>query len=145
MVANTNPIFTLIPKIGSTSAITVTNTVTTAAAYDGTTNTNLLFTAEATDGSFVQKIVAEAFGTNIACVARIIINNGSTPATATNNSLYTTFSLPATTAANNTATAHIEIPLNIQLPPSYRIYISIGAASSPLASGWQFTALGGDY
>lgn len=152
MVANTTPIFTSVPKMSwsnnglSTSGANVSavNTGTTLTSYDGTTNAFLVFTADATDGSYVSKIIAEAYGTNAVSVARIHINNGSTNTTAINNALLFQYSLPATTAANTTATAHIEIPINLQLPPSYRIYVSLGAASN-LAAGWTFTAIGGDY
>ncbi len=149
MVQNTQPIFTQVPEVawalqGTSSVITSATTTTTPVSYDGTIGAYLLFTADATDGSFIQKIVCEAGGTNNASVARIWVNNGSTNATAANNSLFLQYSLPATTASSSTATAHIEIPLNIQLPPGYRLYIGLGAAAN-LASGWTFIAVGGDY
>ena len=146
MPANTSPIFTVSADLswGSTNPITVTNTVTTAGAYDGTTNANLIFTAGA-NGAFVQKLICEAAGTNAVSVLRLHLNNGSTNSTASNNSLIMQMSMPATTAANTTATAHIEIPLMLQVPPSYRLYVSFGSASSPLASGWFVTVAGGEY
>jgi hypothetical protein len=145
MPANTSPIFTVSADLswGSTNPITTVNTGTGATAYDGTTNAVLLFTG-GTNGSFLQKIVCEAAGTNNVSVLRIHINNGSTNATASNNSLYMQYSLPATAAANTTATAHLEIPLMIQIPPGYRIYVSLGAAAN-LASGWYFSIVAGEY
>jgi hypothetical protein len=145
MPANTAPIFTVTPKIawGSTNPITTVNTGTTSTAYDGTTNATLIHTA-GSNGAFIQKLILEAGGTNTISVARIHINNGSTNATASNNTLYMTYALPSTTASNNSATAHVEIPMMIQLPAGYKIYISFGAAAN-LASGWYVSCISGDY
>lgn len=145
MPANTSPIFTVSADVswGTTNPILTVNTGTGATAYDGTTNANLIFTG-GTNGSFLQKIVCEAAGANAISVLRIHINNGSTNATAGNNSLYMQYSLPATTASNTTATAHLEVPLMLQIPPSYRVYVSLGAAAN-LASGWFITAVAGEY
>ena len=145
MAANTSPIFTVSADLswGSTNPITTVNTGTGASSYDGTTNAVLLFTG-GVNGSFLQKIVCEAAGTNAISVLRIHINNGSTNATAANNSLYMQYSLPATTASTTTATAHLEIPLMIQIPPNYKIYVSLGAVSN-LASGWYFNIVAGEY
>lgn len=136
MTANTSPIFSLTPNIGMTSAV-----ATASATYTGTSGTSVLYTAGA-NGSYVRSILAEAAGTNIATVLRIWINNGSTSGTATNNVLSLQFSLPATTATNTAATAHIEIPVNIQLPVGYTL---IAAVATTVASGWYLTTLGGDY
>lgn len=136
MAANTSPIFTLTPVVGWSGNLTTgTNT------YDGTSGTTLCFTA-GTDGAYIQKIVAEAAGTNVASNVRVFINNGSTTGTAANNALFTQMPLPATTAATASATAHIEIPLNIQIPNGYKIYVVL---STTVAAGWNFTAIGGSY
>jgi hypothetical protein len=54
------------------------------------------------------------------------------------------YSLPLTTAATTTATAHLEIPLMLQLQAGYRIYVTLGALAN-LASGWYITVVAGDY
>lgn len=148
---NTSPIF--VSGIqnwwygGANASVSVStvNTGTTAASYDGTTNAFLLLTA-GTKGSFVQKLVCEAVGPTgpAVSVLRIHINNGSTNATATNNVLYMQYSLPAVTVTNTAATAHIEIPLMLQLEPNFKIYVSLGAGAN-LNGGWHITAVGGDY
>jgi hypothetical protein len=147
MPANTTPIFTVTPDInwGTTNPIgTVAVTSTAATSYDGTTSAVLLYTA-GTNGSFVQKLVFEAAGTNAtASVARIFINNGSTNATAANNTLFMQYSLPTSTASNTTATSHVEVPLMLQLPASYRVYILI-SSSANLGAGWFVTVVAGDY
>lgn len=137
MAVNNSPIFTNEPKISWTGNLTTgTNN------YDGTTGVTLLFTADATDGSFVSAIMAKAAGTNVTTNVRIWVNNGSTNATAGNNALILEQSLPATTASASAATINIMIPLNIQLPISYRLYVVL---STSVAAGWNFTALGGNY
>jgi len=143
-MVNTSPIFTVSGDINWVSSpIISVVTGSTSAAYDGTSATQLIHTA-GINGSFIQKLVCEAFGTNIASVLRIYINNGSTTATASNNVLYYQYSLPATTQSATVATAHIEIPLSLVMPPSYRLYAGISCTAA-LASGWVVTAIGGEY
>jgi len=147
MPANTSPIFTITPKVswGTTNPIgTVAVTSTASTSFDGTTSAVLLYTA-GSNGAFVQKIIFEAGGTNsTAAVARIFINNGSTNGTAANNTLFTQFSLPTTTVSNTVATAHIEVPLMLQLPASYRVYVLI-SSSANLGAGWYTSVVAGDY
>lgn len=147
---NYSPIFTSSADVSWASApISGTNYVggTALAAYDGTSASYLVHTANA-NGSFVQKLVCEANGNTVgtipACVLRIYINNSSPVTTATNNTLYYQFSLPAVPRSDTTATAHIEIPLLLQLPPNYRIYVSISSTAS-LLGGWVVTAIAGEY
>lgn len=149
MTANTSPIFTKTPDLTWPSAtngsvvVSATNQSTLVNAYDGTSGTVLIYTA-GIYGSFVQKLVCEAGGTNVASVLRVHVNNGTSPTNASANSLYMQYSLPATTAISTAATAHIEIPLMLQLPASYRVYVSIGCTAN-LVGGWYVTAVAGDY
>lgn len=144
MPGNVDPIFSRrgqVAKDGTTGM----NALVTAAAADYTgvsANYVLVFTADSTNGSFVQRIRCKAGGTNVAAVARVFLNNGSTPGTSTNNSFYGEIALPATTASTTAATVEVDYPMNIALPPSFRLYVGLGAA---VAAGWVFTAIGGDY
>lgn len=145
MAQNTAPIFTVVPKVSF-------GQVTTAdAVSDGTSaNVVLVFTADATDGSFLSKLRFTARSNSGApstavAAARIYINNGSTNATATNNVLYGELGLPVT-VTGVTATAAVpsfEIPMNIQLPAGYRIYVGITAFTAN--AYWMVTAIGADY
>lgn len=136
MTANTTPIFTLTPQQAWTGNLTSgTNT------YDGTSGTTLLLTAGA-NGSYIRSIIAEAAGTNIVSVVRVFVNNGSTTGSAANNALIYQQTLPATTATATAGTTHIEIPLNIPLKATYKIYVVI---ATTVAAGWNFTAMYGDY
>jgi hypothetical protein len=140
MAGNQSPIFSRIGAVGLGTGITAVVT-----DYDGTGANNVnIFTADATNGGFVQRIRFKAKGTNAVSVARIYINNGSTNGTATNNTFYGEISLPATTASTTAATVDIDYPLNIALPPGYRLYVGISATTT-LASGWVPTTIAGAY
>lgn len=138
MPSNTTPIFT---KIGDIQwAITITTANTTTDLTAGTIY--LAFTADATNGGYVQKIRFRPLGTNVATVARIWINNGSTTATATNNTLFDEISLASSTVSQTSALSIYELPLNIALPPSYRIYVTLGTT---VVAGFDATVIGGKY
>ena len=140
MAGNINPIYSRIGAISLGSAITAVVT-----DYLGTGVNNVVaFTADATNGGFIQRIRFKAAGTNAVAVARIYINNGSTNTTATNNTFYGEISLPATTASTTAATVDVDYPINVALPPGYRIVIGISAATT-LASGWVPTVIAGAY
>ncbi len=137
MTANTTPIFSLTPIVTFLGVQTTGNN-----DYLGTNGAVTLMYTAGTNGSYVRTIIGESAGTNIATVLRVWINNGSTNGTASNNSLAFQFSLPATTASASAATAHIELPLNIQLPNGYKLY---GVLGTTVSAGWTFSTHGGDY
>lgn len=142
MVANTNPIYVLVPNLGG-----IGTTVTTAAntAFDGTGTVITAFTA-GSNGSYVQALRFRAQGgsggNNVATVARIFVNNGSTTSTATNNIFIGEVTLPATTGAANAALAPIDFPLNFPIQGGYKITWCLGTA---VATGYWAYVLGGDY
>jgi len=59
-----------------------------------------------------------------------------------NQSLIGEISLPATTAIATAGTVDIDFPLNLALPPGYRILAGLGTAT---ANGWYATAVAGKY
>lgn len=137
MPGNTTPIFTRVGDIqwDTATAANTTTDLTTGTSY-------LIFTSDSTNGGYVQKIRFRALGTNVATVARVWINNGSTTATAANNTLFDEISLAATTISQTSALAVYEIPMNIALPPSYRLYVTLGTA---VAAGYDVTTIAGKY
>ena len=135
MAANTQPIFPKVPKVQSGTVLTA-NT-----AKDGTGTVVSVFTA-GLDGSRVDTIKVRSLGTNVATVLRIFINNGLVNTTAANNSLYMERTIAATTVSETAELVDVEILLNISLPPSYVLNITIGTT---IAAGLQVTAVGGDY
>lgn len=138
MPANSSPIFSREGRIGLGTPITAAaNTYTGANAND-----TLVFTSDATNGGYVQRLRFKAAGTNVATVARIYINNGLANTTAANNTFYGEVSLPATTAIATSATVDIDYPMNVALPPGFRIYVGLGTA---VAAGWVVTTIAGAY
>lgn len=59
-----------------------------------------------------------------------------------NNTLIGELSLPATTAISTAATVDIDYPINMALPPGWRILVGLGTAT---ANGWFATAIAGKY
>lgn len=144
MAANTSPIYSIKGDVSANDSTTMPLNLTTATGdYTGVSaNHVLVYTADATSGGYVRKLRFVAAGTNVATVARIYINNGSTNTTSTNNSLIGQISLPATTASNTAATVEPEYPLEMALPPGFRIYVGI---ATTVAAGWSVTAVAGQY
>lgn len=138
MPANNNPIFTAVADIQwPPSPLTAANT-----AKDGTGTVATAFTADASNGGYVSKLVARSLGTNVATVLRVFINNGAVNTTAANNTLLSEMTLPATTLSETAALPSYELPLNLALPPGYRINCTIGTA---VAAGYDLTVVGGKY
>jgi len=139
MVANTIPIFTNVPSIANDSAAGIvantTKDLTAGTIY-------LVYTADVTDGSFVQKLRVRPKGTNVATVMRVFLNNGLTTATLANNMLYDEITLPATTNSEVAALLGYDVPMNIALPPGWRIYVTFGTI---VAGGFAVTTVAGNY
>ena len=140
MPANTVPIFSKVADIQFVGPMVTANT--TADLTSGTIYT--LFTADATNGGFVAKVRLRPTpaGNTTATVCRLWINNGSTTGTAANNSLFDEVTLPAITASAVAAVSGYEFPVNMPLPPGYKLYATIATAS---ANGWLATTVGGKY
>jgi len=137
MAGNQLPIYSKVGDIQFGTAVFATGSTT----KDGTTST-VVFTADATNGGWVERIRFRAAGTNIATVARIWINNGAAIGTATNNILWDEITLPATTLSEVAAQPNYELPLNVALPPGYRIAVVL---ATTVAAGYYVTVTGGKY
>lgn len=137
MPANTSPIFSRIARVEWANGITAANT-----AKDGTGTVDTVFTADATNGSYLQKLVVRPRGTNVASVLRVFMNNGSSNATAANNAMIVEIGLAATTNSEVAAIAGNELPLNMPVPPGYKVFVTLGTA---VAGGYAVCAMGGDY
>lgn len=139
MAVNTSPIYSGAGQIGFTTILTAANT-----AYDATAaNAAVVFTAQAS-GSFVQRVRFKASGSATATVARVFINNGGASGSAANNVLFDEITLAATTATQTAATTTYELPMNIALPASYQILVTLGTAQAG-GGGWYASAIGGSY
>lgn len=139
MAQNTAPIFTKTPDIGFTIMGPTQNTDWTMVS--GVSHS--LFTA-GPSGSYISKIRFKPSGsTTAANVIRVYINNGSTTTTAANNALFSEISIPIITVSTTLAQNDFEIPMNIALPASYRLFSTNGG--SGLTGGHFVTVVGGDY
>lgn len=136
MTANVKPIYTRTADVQwITAMVTANNTI------DLTSGTSyLVFTADATEGGFVREVrIKPSPSQNTATtVARLWINNGSTTATAANSILFTEQGIPSTTTSATQPQSDFVIPVNLALPPGYKLYITLGTA--PGGSG-QFGAV----
>ena len=133
---------TALPIFAQTPIFTVGATVTTAnTAKDGTGTVVLVYTA-GVNGSRIDNIKVRSTGTAVATALRVFVNNGATNATATNNSLYVEATIAATTLSEVAALVDNLIPMNISLPATYRVYVTIGTT---VATPLQVSAAGGDY
>jgi hypothetical protein len=139
MPANTSPIFSGVGDIEwAPAALNTANTL-----YDGTgPNGQVIFTA-GPSGSFVQRIRFKASGSTAATAGRIFINNGSDTGSAVNNVLFDEVTLAAQTATNTGATSVFEIPMNVALPPNYRLIATVAVVQP--SGGWYVSAIGGSY
>ena len=131
------------PRFSGGSSIQWGGAFITAAntAKDGTGTVTTIATAGA-DGMLVQKLVARSVGTNVATVLRVFMNNGGVNTTASNNSLIAEMTLPATTISEVAAQPTYELGLNLDIPATYKINVTIGTA---VAAGYQVTAIGGSF
>ena len=137
MPGNTSPIFGKVAHVEWVNGVAAANT-----AKDGTGTVDTIFTADATNGSYLQKIVVRPRGTNVASVMRFFLNNGASNATPANNVLIAEQFLPATTNTETGALAGYEIPINMPVPPGFRVIVTLGTA---VAGGYGVSAWGGDY
>ena len=101
-----------------------------------------MFSADTTNGGYVQRIRFRPLGSNAATVARIWLNNGDDTTNSVNNSLWDEISFPITTVSQTAAQATYELPLNFPLPPSYKLYVTLG---TNVLAGFDVTVIGGKY
>jgi len=143
MAANNLAIFIKKGNLTANGGTTMTAGMVTATAdFTGVSANHVLAHTAGADGSYIKRVRFVATGTNTASVARIYLNNGSTNTTATNNQFIGQCSLPATTLINTAATAEVEVPLEMMIPATFRIYIGLGTT---VAASWIPTCISGDY
>lgn len=137
-MANISPIFSKIADIQwLPSALTTANT-----AKDGTGTVGTVFVSDATNGGFVESLECKALGTNVASVLRVFLNNGQTNSVPANNVLFKEVALPATTLSEVIGTLEVSVPMELALPPGYKINVVLGTT---VAGGWIISGLGGKY
>lgn len=157
MAANTNPLFSITPNVGTA----LLGTTSAQVKSDGTsagTGTDLMYCAfiSGANGSYVQKIrfncVANAATNSIATVLRIYISTVSASigvavgaTTNANTFLLAEVSVPLLNAANSTnSTNYYEIALNMAIPTGRYIHVSQHVAQTT-NQAWNAKVIGGDY
>jgi len=140
MALNTAPIYSGVGDIQwGTTALTTANP-----SYEASGSGAVLFFSASASGSFVQRVRFKASGSTTATVARIFIADTELPSTGSNVVLFDEVTLAATTATQTAATAVYEIPMNVALPPNYKIVATV-ATAQVAGGGWYVSAVGGSY
>jgi hypothetical protein len=140
MALNTAPIYSGVGDIQwGTTALTIANP-----SYEASGSGAVLIFSASASGSFVQRVRFKASGSTTATVARIFIADADLPSTGSNVVLFDEVTLVATTATQTAATAVYEIPMNIALPPNYKIVATV-ATAQVAGGGWYASAVGGSY
>ena len=149
MSANTNPIYSRQPDVQVGGAVLGPSANT---ALDGTgANTTSIFQANTTEGGFVREVRLKAVGSPAATVARLFVctvTGAFTPGTsntAANTALVSEIALPAITQSQTAATPDFSIPLNMPLPPGYRLLLTFGTSTGAGGTGYAVTTFGGRY
>jgi hypothetical protein len=133
-MANTSPIFALVPE---TKIVTVT-TATTDRTGATTTNLAELLTA-GTDGTKITQIGAKVAGTNTACLVLIFITDTS----GSNPKLYDEISLSAVTATTTLISERkVTAYSDLQLKSGQKVLVGTTVA---IADGVNIFAIKGDY
>lgn len=121
-------------------------------AQDGTGSAiSSVYQADTTNGNFLSKLVFESAGSPAATVARVFICSvtgaftAGTSNTAANTAKYAEVTLPSVTLSQTAAAPHFEVPMNIQLPPGYRVLVSFGTSTGAAGTGWVVSGVGGKY
>lgn len=149
MAANTTPVFTLTPNVG-TAAPSAANTKSDGT---GTIATDIFKAWTAgTNGSFVSRVrfnpVATAANTSTgATVGRVFLSNKTSGGTTggTDTWLLGEVTLPISTADSSSSQASpLEVMLNMPVPAGWTILITNHAAPAANTS-WQSMVIGGDY
>lgn len=147
MAANTSPIFTLTPNVGSV-LVTAANTSSQGGGTVGT-DIFLAFTAGA-NGSYIDRIrwipTATAATTTTATVGRAFLSTIASGATTSANTKLWEERTLAAIAADNASTAVVwyDTPLGFFIPATTTILVTNHAA--PAANtAWRAVVIGGDY
>lgn len=149
MPANTVPIFTRTSDVQLAGAVIGTNANT---ATDGTgANSTRIFTADSTEGSYVQLVRLKAISTIAATVARVFYCSDTgtftpgTTNTAANSTMVGEIGIAAFTASNTVASPVYEIPVNMALPPSTKLFITFGTSTGAGTTGFNPLVIAGKY
>lgn len=142
---NNDPIYSKVGDIQSNGALLGPTANT---AQDGTGTLYPVWQAGATNGGFLSRLLFESVTTTAATVCRVFLSSitGSwTGNTAANTWKIGEISLPAVTVSQTAQAPHLELPVNLPVPPGYRIVVSFGTSTGAGTTGWIVVGVGGKY
>ena len=154
MPGNNDPIYSKVGDIQTDTLAAATLLGPTAnTAQDGTGTIYPIFAADATNGGYVQRILFQPITTVAATVCRVFIVDTvptvTSGALVSNTSLNTHLAweigLPAVTVSQTAAAPHLELPINVALPPGYRLAVTFGTSTGASTTGWNVVTVGGKY
>jgi hypothetical protein len=122
-------------------------------AQDGTGTIYPIFQADTTNGGYVQRILFQSITSTAATVCRIFITDTvptvTSGALVSNTSLNThlawEITLPLVTVSQTSQSPHIELPINMALPPGYRLAATFGTSTGAATTGWSVIVIAGKY
>lgn len=153
MAANTTPIFTLTPNVGTIS-IPTANAQTKSDGTSAGSGADLMykvFTSGA-NGSLIDRVrffsvASAAATTGVATVLRLYLSSVAAPGatTAANTFLLGEVSVPAISSSHSTnATNYYEITLGLVIPAGFYLHVSQHVAQTA-SQNWIAVAFGSDY
>jgi hypothetical protein len=151
---NNDPIFSRVGDIQQSSLAAATLLGPTAnTAQDGTGTIYPVFTADATNGGFLQKLMCQPISTVAATVMRVFISDSGLTVTSgalvsntsANTHLINEFTMPAVTVSQVQAAPHIELMMNMAIPPGMRICVTFGTSTGASTTGWNVTSVAGKF
>lgn len=153
MAANTAPLYTLTPNIGTARITTTYAQVKSDGTSAGTTNDFVVkaFTAGA-NGSYVDRVrffsvASAAATTGVATTLRAYLSTVSTPGATANSDTFLIgeVSVPAISSSHSTnATNYYDIVLGFAIPSGKYIHVSQHVAQTT-NQAWNAIVIGGDY
>jgi hypothetical protein len=154
MAGNSDPIYSRVADIQQSTLAAATLLGPTAnTAQDGTGTIYPVYTADATNGGFLQKLMLQSISTVAATVMRVFISDAGLTVTAgalvgntsANTHLIQEFNLPAITVSQVQAAPHLELMMNMAIPPGMRICVAFGTSTGASTTGWNVTSVAGKY
>ena len=154
MAGNSDPIYSKVADIQTNTLAAATFLGPTAnTATDGTGTIYPIFTADATNGGYVQKLTFQCISTVAATVCRVwlvdtvptVTSGALVSNTSANTHNLNEIGLPQVTVSQTAASPHLELPLNMPLPPGFRLAVSFGTSTGASTTGWNVLAIGGKY
>lgn len=151
---NTDPIYSKVGDLqGSTLAAATLLGPTANTAQDGTGTIYPVFTSDVTNGGYVQRLSFQPITSPAATVCRIFISDTVPTVTAgalvsntsLNTRLFNEINLPAVTVSQTNAAPHIELPVNVALPPGWRISVTFATSTGAATTGWSVQPIAGKY